>query len=175
MKLAHLVCLTSVFAIGATGCKKPQAAQARQVERPAIERNDQIAITTQDGNVVLALTKANKVAMRLSDSLRQHVDAEIAKDFSHDRAESAFGRWVQRMTATAVSKGMGIELSIPVRDIEDARYEDGEIQFEYRRERRQWKFNSFKRDGHSPLADFRREDAERFVDAVRTAIASKKT
>ncbi|MGH7695709.1 MAG: hypothetical protein ACRENH_12050 [Gemmatimonadaceae bacterium] len=176
MKLAHLVCLTSVATIGLAGCRKSQASDDhRIVERPVVERSDQMAITTQDGNVVLALTKANKVAMRLSDSLRQHVDAEIAKDFAREPAESAFGRWVQRMTATAVSKGMGIELSIPVRDIEDARYQDGEIQFEYRSDRRQWKFNSFKRDGHSPLAGFRPEDAERFVEAVRDAIHSRKT
>lgn len=175
MKLAHLICLTSVITLGgsATGCRQSHADE-RQIERPAVERNDQVAITTRDGKVVLALTKANKVAMRLSDSLRQHVDSEIAKDFARDSAESAFGRWVQRLTASAVSKGMGIELSVPVRDLEDVRYEGGEIQFDYRRDR-SWKFNSFKRDGHSPLSDFRPEDAERFVEAVRGAIGSKKT
>lgn len=174
MKLAHLVCLTSVFTVGATGCKKPPAAQARQVERPAIERNDQIAITTRDGNVVLALTKSNAIAMRLSDSLRQHVDAEIAKDFARDKAESALGRWVQRTTATLVSKGMGMEFTMPVTEIEDVRYEDGEIRFEYRSERR-LKFHSFKSDGRSPMTEFAPEDAERFVEVVRETIHAKKT
>lgn len=174
MQLGHLVCLTSVVSFGLTGCKKSQAAQDRVVERPAVEQNDQIAITTEDGNVVLALTKANKIAMRLSDSLRQHVDAEIAKDFARDRAESAFGRWVQRMTATVVSKGMGIEFSVPLKEIEDATYENGEIHFEYRSDRR-LKFHSFNRDGRSPMTEFRPDDAERFVEAVRNAIASRKT
>lgn len=177
MKLTHLVCLASVVTsgvAGVTGCNKSQAAEDRPVERPILERHDQLAITTQDGTVVLALTKKNRVAMRLSDSLRQHVDAEMAQEFARDPGESAFGRWVQRMTANLVSKGMGFELSVPVRDIEDARYEDGEIRFEYRRDR-SWKFNSFKRDGHSPLADFRPEDAERFVEAVRHAIRARKT
>ncbi len=174
MKFAHLVCLTSVVTVGATGCNKRQAAEARQGERPAIERNDQIAITTRDGNVVLALTKSNTVAMRLSDSLRQHVDAEVAKEFGKDSAASAFGRWVHRTTANLVSKGMGIEFSIPVREIEDARYEDGEIRFEYRSERR-LKFHSFKSDGRSPMTEFAPEDAERFVEALRGAIHARKT
>ncbi|HEV8362882.1 MAG TPA: hypothetical protein VGQ52_05160 [Gemmatimonadaceae bacterium] len=174
MKLAHLVCLTSVITIGVTGCNKPRAAENRQVERTPIERNDQIAITTRDGNVVLALTKSNTVAMRLSDSLRQHVDAKIAKDFGKDSAESALGRWVQRTTATLVSKGMGMEFSVPVKDIEDARYEDGEIRFEYRKDRK-LKFHSFKNDGRSPMTGFAPEDAERFVEAVRQAIHARKT
>ncbi len=174
MQLAHLVCLTSVVTIGITACNRPQAAERRQVERPAIERNDQIAITTRDGNVVLALTKSNTVAMRLSDSLRQHVDAEVAKELGKDSAESAFGRWVQRTTANLVSKGMGIEFSVPVRDIEDARYEDGEIRFEYRSDRK-LKFHAFKSDGRSPMTEFAPDDAERFVEAVREAIHSRKT
>ncbi len=174
MKLAHLVCLTSVVAIGATACNKPRPAEGRQVERSAIERNDQIAITTRDGKVVLALTKSNTVAMRLSDSLRQHVDAEVAQEFGKDSAESAFGRWVQKTTATLVSKGMGIEFSVPVKEIEDASYEDGEIRFEYRSNRK-LKFHSFKNDGRSPMTEFEREDAERFVEAVRDAIHARKT
>jgi hypothetical protein len=174
MKLAQLICLTSIVTIGvtATGCRESRA--ERQVERGGVERNDQVAITTRDGNVVLALTKENKVAMRLSDSLRQHVDAEIAKDFGKDSAETAFGRWVQRTTAHMVSKGMSFELSVPVRDIEDVSYEGGEIHFEYRRDRG-LKFNSFKKDGRSPLNDFEREDAERFVEAVKNAIHARKT
>jgi hypothetical protein len=176
MKLAHLVCLTSVIAMGITagGCKKSQAAEGRPVERPVVERSDQIAITTHDGKVVLALTKSNAIAMRFSDSLRQHVDAQIAKDFAKDKAESAFGRWVQRMTQNVVAKGMGLEFSIPVRDIEDARYEDGEIQFDYRSDRK-LKFHSFKSDGRSPMTQFAPEDAERFVEAVREAIHARKT
>jgi hypothetical protein len=174
MKLAHLVCLTSVITIGATGCNKPREAESRQVERTPIERNDQIAITTRDGNVVLALTKSNNVAMRLSDSLRQHVDAEIAKDFNKDSAQSAFGRWVQRTTANLVSKGMGMEFSVPVREINDVRYEDGEIRFEYRKDRK-LKFHSFKNDGRSPMRGFTPEDAERFVEAVREAMHARKT
>ncbi|MGH9935791.1 MAG: hypothetical protein ACREAM_06060 [Blastocatellia bacterium] len=174
MKLAHLVWLTSVVTIGAAGCNKPRAAEGRQVERPAIERNDHLAITTRDGNVVLALTKSNTVAMRFSDSLRQHVDVKVAKEFGKDSAESAFGRWVQRMTATVVSKGMGMEFSVPVREIEDARYENGEIRFEYRSDRK-LKFHSFKSDGRSPMTAFDPEDAERFVEAVRDAIHARKT
>ncbi|MEW5919037.1 MAG: hypothetical protein AB1762_21720, partial [Gemmatimonadota bacterium] len=86
-------------------------------------------------------------------------------------AESRFGRWVQRTTADLVSKGMAFEFAIPVEDIENATYENGEIRFEYRKGRK-LKFDSFKNDGRSTMSDFDPDEAERFVAAVRRA-ASK--
>jgi hypothetical protein len=153
----------------AVGCTASNAAS--NGNKPAAERSDQIAITTRDGNVVLALTSANTVAMRLSDSLRQHVDHEVAREFASDSAETRFGRWVQRTTANLVAKGMAMEFSVPVQEIEDARYENGEIRFDYRSNRR-LKFHSFKSDGRSPMTNFQPADAERFVEAVRKASRS---
>lgn len=166
MKLAHAVCLTTSITIAVAGCGQSRAAE--RGDKAGVERNDQVAITTRDGNVTLALTKANTVAMRLSDSLRQAVNAEVAREFAKDSADSKFGRWVQRQTAQLVSKGMAMEFSVPLHDIEDARYEDGEIRFDYRSSRK-LKFHSFKNDGRSPMSNFEPEDAERFVDAVRKA------
>lgn len=171
MKLGHAVCFASALSVAASGCSHSKAAE-RPDHTPAIERNDQLAITTRDGNVVLALTKTNTVAMRLSDSLRQHVSGEVAREFGRDSAETAFGRWMQRTTASLVTKGMALELSIPLDEVEDVRYEDGEIRFEYRSHRK-FRFNSFKRDGRSAMTDFESDDAERFVDAVRKQIGAK--
>ncbi len=171
MKLRSALVLASVFGVTASGCSKSDAAE-RHNGKPAIERNDQMAITTRDGNVVLALTKANTVAMRLSDSLRQAVDGEIAREFARDSAESAFGRWIQRTTASLVAKGMAFQFSVPLDDIEGVRYENGEIRFEYRSGRK-LKFHSFKNDGHSPMTDFNADDAERFVDAVRKELGAR--
>jgi hypothetical protein len=170
MTLARAVCLASSLTIAVAGCGHSRAAE--HSDKPVVERNDQMAITTRDGHVTLALTKANAVAMRLSDSLRQYVNAEVAREFAKDSAETKFGRWVQRTTANLVSKGMGIEFTVPVDDIEDARYEDGEIRFDYRSDRK-LKFHSFNKDGRSPLTEFAPEDAERFVEAVRKATSSK--
>ncbi len=170
MKLGHALSLPLALSVAAAGCSERRSFGRN--DKPAAERSDQLAITTRDGNVVLALTEANTVAMRLSDSLRHHVDGEIAREFAEDSASSTLGRWVQRKTADLVSKGMSFEFSIPVSEIEDARYEDGEVQFEYRSGRK-LKFNSFKNDGRSPLSDFQPEDAERFVEAVRKAVHSR--
>lgn len=172
MKLGHAVCIASAFTVAASGCSKSNAAERRD-HKPSIERNDQLAITTRDGNVVLALTKSNTVAMRLSDSLRQRVDGEVAREFGRDSAETAFGRWVQRSTASLVAKGMALEFSVPVDELEDARYDDGEIRFEYSSDRK-LKFRSFKSDGRSPMTDFEPDDAERFADAVRKQIAARR-
>jgi len=169
MKLAYALGLATALCVATSGCSKSTAAE--NGNRHSAERNDQLAITTRDGNVVLALTNSNAVAMRLSDSLRQHVNAEVAREFANDSAESRFGRWVQRTTAGLVAKGMAFEFSIPVGEIEDVRYEDGEIRFAYRSNRK-FKFHSFNKDGHSPMSDFRREDAARFVEAVRKALSS---
>ncbi|MGQ0643549.1 MAG: hypothetical protein ACT4P6_22610 [Gemmatimonadaceae bacterium] len=166
MKLAHAVCLTTCLTIAVAGCGHSKAAE--RDDKSTIERNDQLAITTRDGNVTLALTNGNTVAMRLSDSLRQAVNAEVAREFATDSADSKFGRWIQRQTAQLVSKGMAMEFSVPVQDIENARYEDGEIRFDYRSDRK-LKFHSFKNDGRSPMTNFQPDDADRFVAAVRKA------
>jgi hypothetical protein len=171
MKLGPAVCLASAFSVAVAGCSHSKAAEQRD-HKTSIESNDQLAITTRDGNVVLALTKAKTVAMRLSDSLRQHVNGEVAREFGRDSSETAFGRWIQRTTANLVTKGMALELSIPLDEVEDVRYEDGEIRFEYRSHRK-FKFDSFKRDGHSAMTDFESDDAERFVAAVRKQIGAK--
>ena len=170
MKLGHAISLPLALAVAAAGCEKHGSLERN--DTPSAERNDQLAITTRDGNVVLALTEANTVAMRLSDSLRQYVDSEVARDFAKDSADSRFGRWIRSKTADLVSKGLAFELSIPVSEIEDARYEDGELRFEYRSDRK-LKFDSFKKDRRSPLSDFHPEDAERFAEAVRKAVHSR--
>ncbi|HJU72892.1 MAG TPA: hypothetical protein VJ717_04030 [Gemmatimonadaceae bacterium] len=164
MKLFPALLVLGVTCAAIAGCEKSNAAERGAT--PVLERNDQLAITTRDGNVVLALTNAKTVVMRLSDSLRRHVDGEIAKEFANDSADTRFGRWVQRTTASLVAKGMALELSVPLKDIEDVRYEDGELRFEYSNDRK-LKFHSFKRDGRSAMGDFDREDAERFADAIR--------
>jgi hypothetical protein len=170
MKLAYSVCLVASLGITLYGCGK-----SRAEERPAtsnVERSDEVAITTRDGNVVLALTSANTVAMRLSDSLRKYVNEEVAREFANDSADSRFGRWIQRTTADLVAKGTALEFAVPVHEIKDVRYEDGEIRFDYTA-RRKLQFSSFNKDGRSPLNDFRPEDAERFVEAVRKAASGK--
>ena len=170
MKLGHALALPLALSVATAGCDRHRSFERN--DKPAAERSDQLAITTRDGNVVMALTEANTVAMRLSDSLRRYVDDQIARDFAKDSADSRLGRWVQRTTADLVSKGLAFEFSIPVSEIEDARYEDGELRFEYRSGRK-FKFNSFKNDGHSPLADFHPDDAERFAKEVRKAVHSR--
>jgi hypothetical protein len=164
MKFGYALLLATSVAV--TGCSDHKSFERN--DQPAAERDDQVAITTRDGNVVLALTGGNTVAMRLSDSLRSAVNSEIAQEFAKDSAESRFGRWVQRKTANLVSKGMAFEFSIPVEEIEDVTYENGEIRFEYRKGRK-LKFDSFKNDGRSAMSEFAPEDAERFVKAVRRA------
>lgn len=162
--------LLAAAAVSASGSACSHSRDSERSSKPGVERNDEIAITTRDGKVVLALTSANTVAMRLSDSLRHYVNEEVAREFARDSADTRFGRWIQRTTANLVSKGVGFEFSVPVTDIEDVRYEDGELRFEYRSNRK-LKFHSFKNDSRSPLSEFPSEEAERFAQAVRAKIA----
>lgn len=172
MKLGHAVLLAGALCSAGIGCSKSNAAERRNkagTGAAVVERNDELTITTRDGHVVLALTKASTVAMRLSDSLRHRVNQEVAKELGSDSADTRFGRWVQRTTARMVAKGVAMEFSVPLSDIEDARYEDGELRFEYRANRK-LKFHSFKNDGQSPMTGFHPDDAERFAAAVRAKI-----
>ncbi|MEW5918009.1 MAG: hypothetical protein AB1762_16520, partial [Gemmatimonadota bacterium] len=84
MKLGYALLLVCATVVG-VGCSEAKSFERN--DQPALEREDQMAIVTRDGHVVLALTKANTVAMRLSDSLRNSVNAEIAREFGKDSAE----------------------------------------------------------------------------------------
>lgn len=121
-----------------------------------------LRVTSTDGAVVYALI-GDTVRMRLGDSLGVKVRRDV--DAGADSANGLGGlvsRTVKAAVGGAVGEVMRFSVRLPVADIEDVRYEDGELHLAMRGDRGG---RGHKNGGSS--ARFAREDAERFAAAVR--------
>jgi hypothetical protein len=98
--------------------------------------------------------------MQLSDSLRNKVKQDI--DTSK---KDGFAGLITRSVSGIVSDAMGFVVRIPVRDIEDARYEDGQIKLSTKGGKSKFSMGG----GHDGRdhATFSEADGERFVAAVK--------
>lgn len=126
-----------------------------------------VTITTTDSAVTLSLA-GDTIAMGLS----QKVLAEARRDMAKDSAtgdSAGFGANIERMVKSTVSSALGTRIAYPLEDIDDVRYENGTIEFDYRHRNRVLAFENVKADKRSALSDFAPADAQRFVAAVRAA------
>ncbi len=118
-----------------------------------------VRVVSTDGALVLALL-GDTVRMRLGDSVTAKVRREI--DEGADSA-SGFGGFVARTVKGAVGGAMAeaarFAVRVPVAEVRDLRYEDGELRFGSDRGRRKHKEHT--------TARFTPDDAERFIRAVR--------
>ena len=95
----------------------------------------------------------------LSDSLRDKVKQEL------DSSKDGFAGMITRSVSGIVSNAMGFVVRIPVRDIEDVRYEDGQIKLRSHGGKGNFSMGGDK-DGKGH-ASFSQADGERFVAAVK--------
>lgn len=120
-----------------------------------------VRITSTDGSVVMALV-GDTVRMQLSDSLRQHVKQQLDSS-----TEGGLGGMITRSVSGIVGSAMGFVMRIPVRDIEEIRYEDGKLELQTRGSNHV----SFSGKGEGK-GRFSAEDGERFVAAVKARKAA---
>jgi len=121
-----------------------------------------VRVTSTDGSFVMALV-GDSVRMQLSDSLRRSVRQKI--DSSADSA-GGIGGMIARSVSGVVSSAMGFVVRIPVQQIENVRYEDGQIRFETRGGGH---VNTSSQDTENrrAKAQFSAADGARFVAAVK--------
>jgi len=126
-------------------------------------------ITNRSGAVDLGLDDA-RVWVQLSDSVRRTVREQLATDTGKaaDTSAGALGAFIERTVKKSVQGALDQRLSRPLSDIEDVRYEDGEIRFTYTGSSLV-KFDTFKVNDEPVMRSFASEDARRFVAAVRRA------
>jgi len=117
-----------------------------------------VRVTSTDGAFVLALV-GDSVRMQLSDSLRDKVKRDLDTN-----KKDGFAGMITRSVSGIVGSAMGFVVRIPVRDIQDVRYEDGHIKFDTRGDRHV-SINGSKNNESS--AKFSPEDGARFVAAVK--------
>jgi hypothetical protein len=117
-----------------------------------------VQITSTGGGIVLAVI-GDSVRMQLSDSLRAHVRRELDSSGGDSRLAGA----ILRSVGTVVNSAMGFVVQVHVDDVEDLRYEDGNIRFDVRGGR--VRLQSGRHTAND--AAFRAEDAQRFIDTVK--------
>lgn len=124
---------------------------------------DDIAIVTTDGAITLAI-RADSLRLRFSDSLQKVVD----KDLDTAKVEgNGIGANIAKMVKKQVASSLAGEMSTPLGDIEDARYENGTIVFVYADKSRKQPFGNTKTNNKPLMSSFSVADAERFVEYVK--------
>ena len=127
---------------------------------------DDLAITTTSGGMTLAV-RADSMRMRLADSMRNKVTAELRTDNADTGA--GFGAWIARKAKSVAADGMNLEMSVPIADVEKATVENGRIVLTFRSGVAN-PFEGTKVDKTPLLEAFSAADAEKFVAMVRAKL-----
>ena len=147
------------------GAEKEGVAMSKSAENRA---PDAIAIVTTDGSMMLAV-RADSIRMRLSDS----VLAEASKGLDSSTAKGdGFSASIEKFVKKTVKSGLGMELTVAISTLKDARVEHGAIVLENKSGSTKSVFSSTKVDKKPLLESFSAADAERFVKAVKERIVS---
>ena len=158
--------LLALAASGLVACRKDRD---RAPENSKLARRDSalalgpgdVAIVNRDSSVEMAVV-GDRIIVRLSDKtmakVRRETDTSTVRD-------SGFSGSIERLVKSTVQSALSQQVTYPVADVTDARYEDGEIKLAVRgREPRL--FANTKVDGKRLMESFPPADAERFVAAV---------
>jgi hypothetical protein len=184
MRTRHYLCLLAAAAALAA-CKgdksdaaviTPGEGTLEPAQRPTTAANpDAVVITSENGAVSMGLGQ-DAVWMQLSDSVRQLASAKLARDSAASQGRdkgSALGAMIERTVKQSVHSMLNKRIDVPLSSIEDVRYEDGEIVFDYAGSRPLLNFESVKVDDRKVLQSFPPDEAQRFVAAVRAAKRSQ--
>lgn len=124
-----------------------------------------IRITSRGGEVDLMLL-GDRIVVGLSDSVLNKVRSET--DTTKLEADGGVGASIEKFVKSTVQKALAKRVDYPLSDIEDARYENGRIVFDYVEGANFSLIENTKNDDIPLLASFSEEDSKRFVDAVKT-------
>ncbi len=133
----------------------------------AEESAGDVKITSTDGALVLAVI-SDSVVIQLSDSLRQSVADSVNAD---TKDAGGVGAIIGKAVSAAVTTAMGFKVQVPARNVENLRYENGELRFDVKGG--VVNLNSSKRSDGSDSngGRFAEADARRFISAVKAAQA----
>jgi hypothetical protein len=119
-----------------------------------------LKIVNEDSSVEMAVV-GQQIVVRLSDKTMAKV--REGTDTSH--TDSGFGGSIERMVKRTVQSALGQQMTYPLSEVRDAKYEDGAIVFDVQGKQPRLLANT-KFNGRKLLESFRPDDAKRFVDAV---------
>ena len=152
--------------IGVAACRRdrdraPENAKLVHRETALVMGPGDVRIVNADSSVEMALLGQN-IVVRLSDKsmakIRRETDTGTIKD-------SGLSGSIERLVKSTVQSALSQQVSYPLSEIREARYENGEIKLDVRG-RQPRLFTNTKVGGKRLMESFRPDDAQRFVDAV---------
>jgi hypothetical protein len=122
---------------------------------------DLFTIVATDGGVRMVLTD-EFVYLALTDSFREEARGEVRAAADREGAPGAIAGFVER----TVGKALGFRALIPLDEIEDVRWEDGELRMVFTTHRRN--LDEIFQTGDEPVTRaFAEEDVRNFGDELR--------
>ena len=159
--LAMLILVSAVACFGRSDKTVSYSSTTGTVKMP-----DDIAITTTDGSMVLAV-RHDTLLVRLSDKVR--ADASGKLDTSKVKGDG-FGASIERFVKNSVDKGLSTEVSEPLSDFNDAKVENGTLIIVPRDKSKSPPFDHTKVNDRPLMQSFSQTDAEGFAAYVRARI-----
>jgi hypothetical protein len=162
-----LVVLAIVIAGAYVGHRTPKRHQMRlQTEVPPPEAlgPGDMRIYNADSSVDLIL-QGDKILAGLSPKTIAKVRGDLQR--SAEKDTSGLGGSIAQMVKKEVAGAIGTHAAFPVSNISDIRYEDEQIVVEWKDGGKYQLFGNTRVDGSKVSNTFSREDAERFVAAVK--------
>lgn len=171
-----IAALSVLFAV--TACHGEHARQREQQQDVQISDRDSlplgpgdIRILNADSTVELAL-----VGEKITSGLSPKMLADIRNKTSEkDDSGSGLGSSISRMVKSAVTTAMSKQVSYPISDIQDVRYEGNRLVFVWKDGKPMNLLEHSNVNGKPVLQSFRPEDAQAFVKAFHTRKAALTT
>jgi hypothetical protein len=164
---AGLITLAIALAVNWTLHRMPNRGRIR-VEREAVPQetlgSGDLRIYNSDSSVDVVLV-GDRVLAGLSPKTVAKVRAEMEKSAARDT--SGLGGSIAQMVKKQVSGAIGMHVVYPLAEIRDVRYEDGHLVIEKTTGATTRLFHNTKINGDRETGEFRPEDAQRFIEAVR--------
>jgi hypothetical protein len=162
-----LVLLAIFFVSGYLFRRTPKMKHVRvQTEAPVADSLGPGDIRIFDADSAVDLTlMGDKILAGLSPKTIAEVKSEIDNSTSGDT--SGLGASISQIVKRSVAGAIGTHAVFPLSDIRDIRYENNQIVFDWADGGKHELFGSAKVNGSNKSKSFRREDAMRFIDAVR--------
>lgn len=176
MRITPLFILAVSTAVAATSCRHRESDEqsahdqvaGANVEAPILP-GEVMRITTTDRVFDLAL-RGDSVVLSLSRRAMNKVHKTLDSVSVDTAARTMVGAFVTRHLTAAAEKLASTTTGFALADLEEARYDDGRIEFRLHDGRKPFlKFDGIKENGRPVLAAFAPSNAREFVDAVQAA------
>ena len=164
MKQRAFAILIMLSTVGCSGRDNKTVSYSSNTD--AVKTADDIAITTTDGSMVLAV-RHDTLLMRFSDKVRADVSGKL--DTSKAKG-NGFGASIEQFVKNSVDKGLSTEVSEPLSDFNDAKVENGTLILVPRDKSKSPPFDHTKSNNRPLMQSFSKSDAEGFAAYVRTRI-----